>query len=191
MLSIIKIMNPFFYKKSLIRHSKIRSIFTKYGIFKAKIYKDKQEENLVIMSKNFFDLKTPIVYIYSESHACEAVEHKICYCNKQIDIALKMLRTSGGAIIYCSHDVRSIDRLLQEINTSKLEDDSDDVTKTKVKLGLKAYRREHQMIGFIFKDLNLARIKLVTHHSTTIDIAEQLGIEIIKRAPAITVEYGN
>ena len=186
----IKALVHFFYQKNLIKHSKIRKLFTKYGIFQTKIYKDGHNEHLVIMSRDFFDLKSPIVYIYSPTHECDPLDGDMCYCNDQMDIALKMIRQEGGVIIYYSGDVRNIDGLLEEIHARKLETKDDVMTKTKIKTYLNMDQRAYQTIGFIFEDLNLSSIKLITHDINVVHVTQKLGIEIIKRASVISFDYG-
>lgn len=189
-MSIISDLAHFFYGKNLIRHSQIKNIFTKYGIFQAKVYKDGQQEYLVIMSRDLFELKTPIVYIYNETHVCDPMDDEMCYCNHQIDVALKMIRKEGGAIVYYSADVRNIDGLLQELKVRKLQAKDDAMMKTKVKPELKMYKREHQSIGFILSDLHLSSIKLITHDINVVHVAGQLGLKIVKRASVISFDYG-
>ncbi|CAA6804784.1 MAG: Unknown protein [uncultured Sulfurovum sp.] len=180
----------YFFQKDLIRHSNKKKILTKYGIFQAKIYKDGQHEFLVIMSRDFFELETPIVYSYSESHNCDTADHEMCYCNHQIDAALKMIHNEGGAIVYYSQDVRNIDGLLQELNVRALDSMDEVMTKATVKQDLKTYEKEFQSIGFIFKDLSLSRIKLITHDINLVHISQKLGIKIIKRVTFIQFDYG-
>lgn len=189
-MSILNELAHFFYGKNLIRHSKIKNIFTKYGIFKAKVYKDGRQEYLVMMSRNFFELNAPIVYIYNEQHVCDPLDDEMCYCNHQIDVALKMIGKEGGVIVYYSGDVRNIDGLLLEINARKLAAKDDSMIKTKVKVDLKMNKREYQSIGFIFTDLSLASIRLVTHDINVVHVAEQLDLEIVKRASVISFDYG-
>lgn len=189
-MSILNELAHFFYGKNLIRHSNIKNMFTKYGIFQAKIYKDGRQEYLVIMSRNFSELNAPIVYIYNEQHVCDPLDDKMCYCNHQVDVALKMISKEGGAIIYYSGDVNNIDGLLQEINARKLDIIDDAMIKTKVKPDLKMNNREYQSIGFIFNDLNFTSIKLVTHDINVVHIAGQLDLEIVKRASVISFDYG-
>lgn len=189
-MSIIKELAHIFFQKNLIKHSKIRKIFTKYGLFKAKVYKDGHQEHLVIMSRNLFDLNTSFVYIYSDVHACDPLDDEMCYCNNQMDLALKIIRRDGGIIVYSSGDVRVIDGLLQELKVRKLETKGDTMTNTKVDLGFKDYRREYQTLGFIFKDLDLTRVRLVTHDHNIMEVASILGIEIVDAASAITFDYG-
>lgn len=181
----------YFYQNNLIKHSKLKKIFTKYGIFQAKIYRDGHHEYLLIKSKNFLDLKAPIVYIYSESHDCDAIDHDICYCNHQMDIALKMIQIEGGVIVYYSGDVRNIDGLLQELHVRDIDTIADVMTKQKVKPDLKMYKREIQAIGFIFEDLNLSSMKLIAQDINVVHVSQKLDIEIIKRVSGITFEYGD
>lgn len=179
-----------FYQKNLIIHSQLKNIFTKYGSFQAKIYKDGHHEYLVIMSRNFFELTAPIVYIYSESHDCNVIDHETCYCNHQIDIALKMIRKNGGVIVYYSRDVRSIDGLLKELCVREIDTISNVMTKEKIKLDLKMDQREFQSIGFIFKDLKILSMKLIAHDINVVHVSQKLNIEIIKRISHITFDYG-
>ena len=181
----------YFYQKNLIKHSKLKNIFTKYGIFKAKIYKDGRHEYLAIMSRNFFEVTSPIVYIYSESHDCNVVENETCYCNHQIDIALKMIRRDGGVIVYYSGDVRSIDGLLQELCVQEIDTISDKMTKEKINLDLKMEQREFQSIGFIFKDLKVDSMKLITQDINVVHVSQKLNIEVNKRVSFINFDYGD
>lgn len=189
-MGIIQDFMHFFYHKNLIRHSKIKKIFTKYGIFQVKIYKDGHHEFLVIMSRDFFELETPIVYSYSESNDCDVAEHTMCYCNHQIDVALKMIRSTGGAIIYYSADVRNIDGLLKELHVGKVDTVDDVMRKAKVNSELKMYEREFRSIGFIFENLAFSRMKLITHDINVVHVSQKLNIKVVERASMISFDYG-
>lgn len=189
-MSILRELVYSFFQKKLIRHSAIKNIFTKYGIFQAKIYKNGHHEFLLIMSRNFFKLGTPIIYSYSESQDCDATDHEMCYCTHQIDLALNMIRKDGGAIIYYSSDVRNIDGLLKDLHTRKLDIEYGEMEKLTLKQDLSMYEKEFQSIGFIFENLNLSRMKLITHDINVVHVSQKLGIEIIKRASMISFDYG-
>lgn len=189
-MSIIQEFIHYFYQKNFIRHSDMKNIFTKYGIFQAKIFKDSYHEYLVIMSRDFFDLETPIIYSYAESQNCDALDHDMCYCNHQMDIALSMLRSDGGAIVYYSDDVRNIDGLLKDLHTRKLDTNAEVMHKSKIREDLKIYEKEFQSIGFIFENLNLSNVKLITHDINVVHVARKLDIKINKRASMIEFDYG-
>lgn len=176
-------------KKNQIMHSKITKIFTKYGVYQAKMYKHDNQEYLTIMSHNFFDVKSPILYIHSDTHECNPLDEQ-CHCNNQLDAALKMIREDGGLVIYSSSDGRDIDALLREINTRKLQPENEVMIGTNLKSALKGYRGEYLTLDFIFKDLSLASVQLVTNNPNIIFIIEQLGIEITKHSPSVSFGYG-
>lgn len=188
-MQIIKQITRLIYGNHSIMYSRITSIFTKYGRYQVQAYRDEAQEHLAIMSQNFFDLTKPIVYIHADHHECDPHEEGSCYCNNQMDMALKMIAKEGGLIIYTSTDGKGIDGLLHEIKARKLETERNVMTKTKINLDLNA-TREYQSLGFILNNLNLSDIKLVTSDLRAVHVADQLGIDITKRTPAITFGYG-
>lgn len=139
------------YQKNPIQHSDIMELFTKYGIYHAKMYKDGNQEYLALMSQNFFDLKTPIVYIHSDTYSCEHLS------NSQLDLAIKMIGKEHGLFIYYSKEDNKIDALLKGINTRKLQTKTDKKYKTGAKAGLKAYKR------VLHPKLHTQRLKSLTH----------------------------
>lgn len=189
-MGILRELVHFFYQKNLVRHSKIKTFFTKYGSFQNKVYNDGRHEYLVIMSQKFSQLQNPIIYLYSESHECDVDEHDHCYCNNQVELALKMIRKEGGVVIYYSEDVRNIDGLMKEVSTQTLKPHEEVMIQTKVKLGLEEYKREYQTIGFICKDLGITSVKLISHDVMVPEVMKELKIEIIKQVSAIRFEYG-
>lgn len=172
-------------------HSGITTISTKYGLYQVKAYKDGDYEYIAIMSRDFFDLKTPIVYIHSELHTCEPNDHMGCLCNNQVDIALKTVYKEGGLVIYHSPESSNIDGLMREINARKLQREGNTMRSSKSKLGLKAFGKIYHTIGFILKDLNLSSIKLVTNDPKDMDVARQLGIDVRKRVVSLSYSYGD
>ncbi|MCH9813632.1 MAG: hypothetical protein K0U47_06770 [Epsilonproteobacteria bacterium] len=172
------------YGRTPIEHSNITSIFTKYGMYQAKVYKDAHQEYLALMSQNFFDLKTPIVYIHSDSYTCGHL------ASSQLDLALKMISKEHGLLIYYSNEGRKIDTLLQDINARKLQTKTDVMHKTDIKSKIKVYKKEYYTLSFILKDLNLSKIQLVSNDINAIESAVQLGINITKQVPTISYGYG-
>jgi GTP cyclohydrolase II len=186
---MFKVLTHLVYRKPSLIQSNVIDIFTKYGSYQMKAYKEGDESYLTIMSKNFFDIEIPIVYIHSDSHECHPSNDQVRYCSNTIDMALKMVQKEGGVVIYYAKDGRSMDGLLQEIHARKLapKKSIDKAKQTTFSVKLK---KEHQALGFILKELHLSKIKLVTSHLKTIDIIEALGIEVVKKASAISFEYG-
>ena len=173
-----------------IEHTNVESIFTKYGMCLVNMYMYNQQEYLVIMSKNFFDLKTPILYIHSDTHQCNPLSG-LCSCNNQVDVAIAPIIKDGGILIYCSIDSTGIDNMLRKINIEKKELPSEVLKGTNLKSALKGYRGEFLTIDFILKNLSLSNVELVTNNPSIIYIVEQLGITITELVPSISFVYGN
>jgi len=177
-------------KKDLITCSNITTVSTKYGLFKIKAYKKDDREYLAIMSRNFYELKDPIVYIHSNFHIHNDPNSNIRYSNNGISSILKMIYKVGGLIIYPSKDGKSIDELLQELNARKLENQKNSIYKEKINLGFTVDDYECHSLCLILKNLNLSTIKLVSSDIKLTALIERIGINVTKRVPVIAFEYG-
>ncbi len=187
-MGIFKRIISLIYDRNPIQHSKIIPIFTKHGMYHAKRYKDTHYEYLVFMKQNFFDIQSPIVYVHSDAYECT---HLACHCNNQLDLALKMICKENGLVIYFSQEAKKIDTLLQEINTQRLQPNTDIMKNSSVKAGLQGNKKEYFTLGFIFKDLNISKMQLITNDLKVIHSALAQDIEIIKQVPTISFGYGD
>lgn len=188
-MNILNKINKFIETKHEVIHSEITTVFTKYGRFQMKAYKDETQEYIAIMSPNFFKVKQPIVYMHSNTHHCHSADEPICYSGNQTEIALKMLQRSGGVVLYGSGEGREIDMFLREIKTRKL-DATGNKKNSKVGFNVKE-NIAYPSLAFIFNDLKVSSIKLITSNEKVVDTVEALGIEILQRAEGISFEYGN
>lgn len=184
--SLIGLVN----EKSQIKFTTVIKVFTKHGMFQAKMYKHNKQEYLVIMSQNFFDTKVPIFYIHTDEHECNSLE-EFCGCSYPISVALQMIYQDGGFILYSSRDLKDIDTLLSEINVKKLSSESKIRTGTNLKSAFKGYRGEYLTIDFILKDLGLSEVQLVSDNQNIMFIIEQQGIKIVKQEASISFGYGD
>jgi len=177
-------------KNSQVEHTKIKNIFTKYGIYQAKMYTNNNQEYLAIMSPNFFNLDNPILYIHSDTHQCDPLDEQ-CGCNNHVDLALTTISREGGLLIYTSKENADIDNLLYKLNTRALESQNTIMFGRNYKSALKGYRGEYIALDFILKDLKLSQVQLITESPNVIYIVEQLGIIISRQSPFISYSYGN
>lgn len=168
-----------------IIQSNIAKLPTKYGKFKIKAYKDGNQEHLAIMSENFETLDSPYVRIHSECLTGDALGSLKCDCQNQLDLSLKFIAEHGGLVIYHRQEGRNIG-LVNKVNAYALQDQGRNTIEANLELGFKEDERDYSIVGYIFNDLGVKKLKLITNNPKKIEYVESLGIEIIERIPAIT-----
>jgi GTP cyclohydrolase II len=191
-MSILQRLVNLIPKKAVIKHSKVTNISTKFGMFQMQAYKDGEYEYLVMMSRKFFTMENPIVYIHPKSHQCDPYDEQGCGCNSynQIDIAMKMIYKAGGMIVYYTNQNEEIDSLLLDIKARKLNSKPDSISKATVKYGVNLYKKEYYVLGFILKNLKLSTIQLISDNPNIVEIVQRFGITISKKISTITFDYG-
>ena len=165
--------------------SNIANLPTKYGNFKIKAYKDEDQEHLAIVSQDFENLDSPYVRIHSECLTGDAIGSLKCDCQNQLDLSLKFIAKHGGLVIYHRQEGRNIG-LLNKVNAYALQDQGRNTIQANLELGFGEDDRDYKIVGHIFKDLGIKKVKLITNNPKKISYAESLGIDILQRIPAIT-----
>ena len=168
-----------------IIQSNIANLPTKYGKFKIKAYKDGNQEHLAIMSQDFETLDAPYVRIHSECLTGDTLGSLKCDCQNQLDLSLKFIAEQGGLVIYHRQEGRNIG-LVNKVNAYALQDQGRDTIQANLELGFGEDDRDYSIVGHIFNDLGVKKLKLITNNPKKIEYVESLGIEIIERIPAIT-----
>lgn len=168
-----------------IIQSNIANLPTKYGKFKIKAYKDGNQEHLAIMSQDFETLDAPYVRIHSECLTGDTLGSLKCDCQNQLDLSLKFIAEQGGLVIYHRQEGRNIG-LVNKVNAYALQDQGRNTIQANLELGFKEDERDYSIVGHIFNDLGVKKLKLITNNPKKIKYVESLGVEIIERIPAIT-----
>lgn len=168
-----------------IIQSNIANLPTKYGKFKIKAYKDGNQEHLAIMSQDFETLDAPYVRIHSECLTGDTLGSLKCDCQNQLDLSLKFIAQQGGLVIYHRQEGRNIG-LVNKVNAYALQDQGRNTIQANLELGFGEDDRDYSIVGHIFNDLGVKKLKLITNNPKKIEYVESLGIEIIERIPAIT-----
>ena len=168
-----------------IIQSNIANLPTKYGKFKIKAYKDAHQEHLAIMSQDFETLDAPYVRIHSECLTGDTLGSLKCDCQNQLDSSLKFIALEGGLVIYHRQEGRNIG-LVNKVNAYALQDQGRNTIQANLELGFGEDDRDYSIVGHIFNDLGVKKLKLITNNPKKIDYVESLGIEIVERIPAIT-----
>ncbi len=168
-----------------IIQSNIANLPTKYGKFKIKAYKDGNQEHLAIMSQDFENIDAPYVRIHSECLTGDTLGSLKCDCQNQLDLSLKFIALEGGLVIYHRQEGRNIG-LVNKVNAYALQDQGRNTIQANLELGFGEDDRDYSIVGHIFNDLGVKKLKLITNNPKKIDYVESLGIEIVERIPAIT-----
>lgn len=168
-----------------IIRSKIAKLPTKFGNFLIKAYKYNNQEHLAIMSANFKTIDSLYTRIHSECLTGDAFSSLKCDCQNQLDLALKFVAKEGGLIIYHRQEGRNIG-LVNKINAYHLQDNGFNTISANLELGFKDDERDYSIVKYIFDDLKVKNIKLITNNPKKIEYVKSLGINIIELIPAIT-----
>lgn len=168
-----------------IIQSNIANLPTKYGKFKIKAYKDGNQEHLAIMSQDFENIDSPYVRIHSECLTGDTLGSLKCDCQNQLDLSLKFIAQEGGLVIYHRQEGRNIG-LVNKVNAYALQDQGRNTIQANLELGFGEDDRDYSIVGHIFNDLGVKKLKLITNNPKKIEYVESLGIEIVERIPAIT-----
>ena len=167
-----------------IIESNIANLPTKYGNFRIKAYKDGNQEHLAIMSLDFETLEAPFVRIHSECLTGDTLGSLKCDCQNQLDLSLKFIAKNGGLVIYHRQEGRNIG-LVNKINAYALQDKGRNTIEANIELGFKEDERDYRVVGYIFENLGIKKLKLITNNPAKLKYVESLGVEIIERIPAI------
>ncbi|WP_323669327.1 GTP cyclohydrolase II [Aliarcobacter butzleri] len=167
-----------------IIQSNIANLPTKYGKFRIKAYKDGHQEHLAIMSQDFENLDAPYVRIHSECLTGDTLGSLKCDCQSQLDLSLKFIAQNGGLVIYHRQEGRNIG-LVNKINAYALQDKGRNTIEANLELGFAEDERDYSIVGYIFDDLKIKELKLITNNPEKIKYVESLGVEIVERIPAI------
>ncbi len=168
-----------------IIQSNIANLPTKHGKFRIKAYKQDNQEHLAIMSEDFENIESPYVRVHSECLTGDTLGSLKCDCQNQLNLALDFIAKQGGLIIYHRQEGRNIG-LLNKVNAYCLQDQGRNTIEANLELGFGEDDRDYSVVEYIFNDLNVKKIKLITNNPKKIDYVESLGVEIVERIPAIT-----
>lgn len=164
--------------------STIANLPSKYGQFKIRAYKEGHQEHLAIFTEDFEQQESPLVRIHSECLTGDTLGSIKCDCNNQLHKALKLIARDGGLIIYHRQEGRNIG-LLNKINAYALQDQGRNTIEANVELGFKPDQRTYDVVGEIFKDFGLTKIRLLTNNPAKVGVVEGFNVIITERVPVI------
>ncbi len=170
-----------------VQHTSSAQLPTRYGDFRVRGYRDLRtgDEHVALVPVSGL-AERPIVRVHSECLTGDAFGSERCDCGPQLQEAMRLAATSGGAVVYLrGHEGRGIG-LLAKIAAYALQDEGRDTVEANIDLGWPADRREYGAAAAILQDLGIAHVTLLTNNPAKvaglrahgIDVAEVRGLEV-------------
>jgi 3,4-dihydroxy 2-butanone 4-phosphate synthase/GTP cyclohydrolase II len=125
----------------------------------------------------------PLVRMHSQCLTGDILHSRRCDCGQQLRESMQRVAASGhGAVLYLRQEGRGIG-LVQKIRAYALQDRGVDTVEANVQLGFAPDERDYAVAAQILRDLDMARVKLMTNNPHKISALARLGIEIAAREP--------
>lgn len=156
---------------------------TKYGIFKIKVFKSKDNlEHVALIKGNAFK-ESALVRIHSQCLTGDVFSSIKCDCRQQLIAGLtKISKSKNGILIYLNQEGRGIG-LTNKIKAYALQEKGLDTVDANNALGLPSDARDYQVAANILKDLGIKTVDLLTNNPDKINQLVQYGIVVKKRIP--------
>jgi GTP cyclohydrolase II len=103
---------------------------------------------------------------------------------QQMELIKEFIAKNGGLVIYHRQEGRNIG-LVNKVNAYALQDKGRNTIEANVELGFKEDERDYRVVGYIFENLGIKKLKLITNNPAKLKYVESLGVEIVERIPAI------
>jgi GTP cyclohydrolase II len=125
----------------------------------------------------------PLVRLHSECLTGDALFSLRCDCGFQLEHAMQRIATEGrGVVLYLRQEGRGIG-LGNKIKAYALQDHGADTVEANAHLGFPADLRDYQPAIDILRDLNVAKLRLMTNNPRKVEALTKAGFEITERIP--------
>lgn len=122
-----------------------------------------------------------LVRIHSQCMTGDVFGSTRCDCGRQFREAMRLISAEGyGAIIYQQQEGRGIG-IINKIRAYALQDEGADTVEANERLGLDVDSRSYVQCAEIFRDLGLARLRVLSNNPDKIRALEQYGLEVVER----------
>ncbi|MCI9888660.1 GTP cyclohydrolase II [Micrococcales bacterium 31B] len=165
---------------------------TRHGEFRAFAYVDETlgtDHLALVAPQGPATLQTgvvaPLVRVHSECLTGEALGSLKCECGPQLETALDLVQSHGGAVVYLrGHEGRGIG-LANKISAYQLQDQGVDTLDANLQLGLPADARDYGAAAQILRDLGMTCIQLLTNNPDKVAQLVAHGIQVVERVPLV------
>jgi 3,4-dihydroxy 2-butanone 4-phosphate synthase/GTP cyclohydrolase II len=157
---------------------------TRHGDFRAIAYRDllTGHEHVALVSGTPAH-RGALVRVHSECLTGDAFGSSRCDCGPQLDAAMDLIATEGGAVVYLrGHEGRGIG-LLAKLTAYQLQDAGLDTVAANTAQGLPADAREYGAAAAILTDLGLDDVRLLTNNPAKVVGLAEHGVRAAERIP--------
>ena len=106
-----------------------------------------------------------------------------CDCGPQLQAAMQAVQKEGrGVIVYLRQEGRGIG-LINKIRAYRLQDQGLDTVEANVALGLPVDARDFRLAKYIFEQLGVKEINLLTNNPEKVQVLSNAGIKVVERVP--------
>jgi GTP cyclohydrolase II len=157
---------------------------TKWGRFRAFGFErttDGGLETAMALVMGDISVGIPLVRIHSQCLTGDVLGSLRCDCGEQLNRAMGAIADEGaGILIYEKQEGRGIG-LMAKLQAYELQDGGLDTIEANVRLGLAVDCRDFELPAQILKQLNVAKVRLLTNNPQKLAALKKAGIEVAER----------
>jgi len=163
---------------------------TQYGEFSLHYYSNNidEKEHIALVCGEVAHKGNVPVRIHSECFTGDVLGSRRCDCGEQLDMAMQIICTGLGVLIYLRQEGRGIG-LLKKLQAYNLQDDGLDTVDANIKLGHLPDEREYTLAALILNKLQVDSVNLITNNPKKINELTGLGIQVKERIPIETAYH--
>jgi 3,4-dihydroxy 2-butanone 4-phosphate synthase/GTP cyclohydrolase II len=176
-------------KDNLIEQLVSVNMPTKFGNFKLKIFKEKNnptaQEHMALV-KGSWEIDEPVlVRVHSSCFTGDILGSLRCDCGDQLHEAMKMVEKEGkGVVLYMNQEGRGIG-LLNKLKAYNLQEEGMDTVEANIHLGFQADQRDYGLGAQILRELGIKNIKLISNNPKKRAGLSGYGLNIVNTVPII------
>ena len=122
-----------------------------------------------------------LVRVHSECVTGDALGSYRCDCGEQLRKSLRRIEKNGnGIVLYLRQEGRGIG-LLNKVEAYHIQDQGMDTVAANVLLGFEPDERSYEAAAYIFRDLGVKSIVLLTNNPDKVAQLKDLGIRVTGR----------